>query len=53
LNAAEVSGNFPEFPEKPESERQLSELAKLRIEDTHHQSRPPSVQVGAACAEFA
>jgi len=36
LNAAEVSGNFPEFPEKPESEGQLNELAKLRIEGRAH-----------------
>jgi hypothetical protein len=52
LNAAEVSGNFPEFPEKPESEGQLNELAKLRIEGTHEYDTPARVQVGAACAEF-
>jgi hypothetical protein len=31
LNAAEVSEVFTALPEKPESERQLNELAKLRI----------------------
>ena len=36
LNAAEVLGNFPPMAEKPEDERQLRELAKLRIEGRAH-----------------
>ncbi len=35
LNAAEVSELFTALPEKPENERQINELAKLRIEGTH------------------
>lgn len=35
LNAAEVSEFFAEFPQKPETEGQLNELAKLRITGSH------------------
>jgi hypothetical protein len=35
LNAAEVAEIFVPLGQKPESERQLRELAKLRIEGTH------------------
>ncbi len=39
LNAAEVGDTFAEIPQKPETERQLNELAKLRIDGTHDYDR--------------